>query len=179
MDSARAGTVIITLEVSLQQEIQRPGQGTEREMLERHLDYVRAALIQKLSGLDRDEAGRHLVPSLTTLLGLLKHSTDSQEHWFRVMMMGESVPLTYYRVDDEDADWRVDADDTVQSVIAAFRETCLRADEAGANASLDDVAHGTHRTLRWIYLHMIQETARHCGHADILRELTDGFIGEQ
>lgn len=108
----------------MQREIQRPGQGIEREMLERHLDYFRAALIQKLPGLDRDEVGRHLVPTLTTLFALVKHSTDTQDHWLRIMMMGESVPLTFYRVDDVDADWRVDPDDTVQSVIAAFREAC-------------------------------------------------------
>lgn len=158
----------------------RPRQGSEREILQGHLDYAREALIRKLDGLDTEEASRRLVPSMTTLLGIVKHSTDTQEWWFRVMMMGETIPLTYYTQDDPYADWRIEPHDTVQSAIEAFRAACARADEAVASCSLDDVARGRSdgRTLRWIYAHMILEMARHCGHADILRELTDGAAGE-
>jgi len=135
-------------------------------------------LISKLEGLDREVASKRLVPSLTTLIGLVKHSTDVQEHWFRIMMRGEKTLLTYYREDDEYADWRVEPEDTADSVIASYREACGRADRAVAECSLDDMARAGDRTLRSIYLHVINDTARHCGHADILRELTDGATGE-
>src|SRR5947209_5928936 len=92
----------------------RPHQGSEREILQGHLDFAREALIRKLDGLDTEAATRRLVPSATTLLGIVKHSTDTQEWWFRVMMMGESIPLTYYTEDDPNADWRVESYDTVQ-----------------------------------------------------------------
>lgn len=158
----------------------RPLQGTEREMLQANLDFLRDALVAKVEGITRVQAVSSLVPSMTTLLGLLKHSTDTQECWFRQRMKGEDIPLTYYRPDDEDADWRIDQHDTVESVVAAFRDACGRADRSVAGCSLDDVAPGTGggRTLRWIFLLMIEESARHCGHADIIRELTDGATGE-
>lgn len=158
----------------------RPGQGSEREMLQGHLDYLRQTLIQKAEGLDREDAGRQLVPSQTTLLGIVKHSTDTQEWWFRVIMNGEQIPLTYYTPEDEYADWRIEPHNTVESVVAAFQAACVRADEAVAPLSLDDITRGGgyERSLRWIYLDMIEELARHCGHADILRELTDGATGD-
>ncbi len=159
---------------------QRPGEGSERELLQGHLDYLRQTLILKLEGLDREAAGRRLVPSQTTLLGIMKHSTDVEEWWFRVTMNGEHIPLTYYTPEDEDADWRIEPHDTVESVVTAYRAACTRADEAIAAYSLDDITRGRgyERTLRWVYLHMIEELARHCGHADILRELVDGSVGE-
>ena len=158
----------------------RPRQGPEREMLQGHLDYLRNTLIWKLEGLDREGASLHLVPSLTTLLGIVKHSTDTQEWWFRVIMNGERIPLTYYTEDDPDADWRIEPHDTVTSVIAAYRGACDRANEAVTLYSLDDFTRGRgyKRSLRWVYLNMIDELARHCGHADILRELTDGATGD-
>lgn len=74
----------------------------------------------------------------------------------------------------------IDPGDSVYSVTAAFRQACSRADQAVAQCSLNDLAQGRGdgRTVRWIYLHSIQEMARHCGQADILRELTDGVTGE-
>lgn len=158
--------------------VQRPRQGSEREMLQSHLDFLRNALISKLDGLDRETVGNHLAPSLTTLLGLVKHSTDVQEHWFRVMMKGEKILLTYYREEDEYADWRIEPDNTVHSVIAAYREASSRADQAVAACSLDETAEGCDRNLRWIYLNVIYDMARHSGHADIAPELTDGAIGK-
>lgn len=158
----------------------RPSEGTERDLLQGHLDYLRDTLIWKLDGLDSEQASRRLVPSLTTLLGIVKHSTDTQAWWFRVIMNGEEIPLTYYTENDPDADWRIEPHDGVHTVVASYRRACDAADQAVAQYSLDDVAHGQGytRTLRWIYLHMIDETARHCGHADIVRELTDGLSGE-
>lgn len=155
---------------------QRPGQGSEQELLQGHLDSLRQTLIRKVEGLDREAASRRLVPSQTTLLGIMKHSTDTQEWWFRVTMNGENIPLTYYTPEDEYADWRIEPHDTVESVVAAYRAACARADQAIAPYSLDDLTRGRgyEQTLRWVYLHMIEELARHCGHADILRELTDG-----
>jgi Protein of unknown function (DUF664) len=159
---------------------QLPGQGSERQLLQGQLDSLRQTLIRKADGLDRVVASRRLVPSQTTLLGIMKHSTDTEEWWFRVTMNGENILLTYHTPEDEYVDWRIEPRDTVESVVAAYRAACTHADQAIAPYSLDDITRGRgyEQTLRWVYLHMIEELARHCGHADILRESTDGAAGE-
>jgi Protein of unknown function (DUF664) len=120
---------------------QQPGQGSERELLQGRMNDLRQTLIRKVEGLDREAASRRLVPSQTTLLGIMKHSTDTQEWWFRVTMNGENIPLTYYTPEDEYADWRIEPHDTVESVVATYRAACTRADQAIAPYSLDDITH--------------------------------------
>jgi len=103
---------------------QLPGQGSERLLLQGQLDSLRQTLIRKVDGLDRVAASRRLVPSQTTLLGIMKHSTDTEEWWFRVTMNGENILLTYHTPEDEYADWRIEPHDTVESVVAAYRAAC-------------------------------------------------------
>jgi uncharacterized damage-inducible protein DinB len=152
----------------------------ERETLEAFLDYQRAAVVGKLEGLDKEQATRRLVPSLTTLLGVAKHLAYVEAWWFQDVFSGRDV--TYPWTDeDPDAEFRVGGDDTVDSVIALYESMIEQSRSVVAAADLDDLATRDVRgsvSLRWILFHMIEETARHAGHMDILRELADGPTGE-
>ncbi len=146
----------------------------ERAMLQGSLDNQRAALLRKLDGVDREQATRHLVPSATTLLGLVKHCMEVERWWFRVVMDGQEGEF------DQLSTWRIEPGETVDALVAAYRAAAAACARAVAHYDLDDVSRRAGRptaTLHWIYLHMIEELARHCGHADILRELTDGATG--
>ena len=147
-------------------------------MLQGFLNYQRDTMVWKVEGLDRTQALLRLVPSGTTLLGMLKHLAYVERYWFRSVLAAEDVPFPWSD-HDPDADWRIEPGETVESIIALYREECGAADGAAAAYALDDVSRGQdrHFSLRWILGHMIEETARHCGQADILRELTDGAVG--
>lgn len=144
----------------------------ERVQLEEFLDGTRVELVEAVRGLTEDQARRRMVPSLTTPLGLLKHAAFAERVWFHVALAGrtraelgmpEQVDPTFVFTDD----------DTVGSAIAEYEQVCAEAREIAAGFALDDLAQHNRRgplSLRWIYLHMIEELARHAGHADILRE---------
>jgi uncharacterized damage-inducible protein DinB len=157
-----------------------PLQGQEKPTLVAFLNFLRAQVIVKVEDLDRDAATRQLVPSATTLASLVKHLTDVERWWFRIVLLGEDVALVSTR-EDPDADWRIEADDTVADLVAAYRAEVERANAIVEAADLDGLAvketRGDHVSLRWILVHMIEETARHAGHADILREQIDGAAG--
>jgi hypothetical protein len=145
---------------------------------ETFLDQHRIALSACLDGLTEQQAGRRLVPSKTTLLGLVKHATFVEKVWF-----GEAVTC---RSRDElgieagpDESFDLNADDTIRTVRQAHREACEASRQAVAGLDLDDLLYGNRRgplPLRWVYMHVLRELAQHCGHADILREqlLHDG-----
>ncbi|GAA1612621.1 DinB family protein [Actinoplanes couchii] len=143
-----------------------------RAQWEVFLDQHRAALRDCLDGLTEEQARRRLVPSKTTLLGLVKHVTFVEKVWFDEAVTGRprteiGIPAT----PDESFDL-TDAD-TVDSVRTAFTEACEASRKATADLALDDVLTGNRRgplPLAWIYLHVLRELAQHCGHADILRE---------
>jgi hypothetical protein len=144
----------------------------ERTQLEQFLDSNRAELVEAVEGLTEEQARRRLVPSLTTPLGLLKHVTWAEQVWFHVGLAGrtrEELGIPY----ENDPSWAVSEDDTVAGVIAEYRRVCDEARELAAPYTLDDLVLHNRRgplTLRWVYVHMIEEIARHAGHADILRE---------
>jgi uncharacterized damage-inducible protein DinB len=157
-----------------------PANGSERDLLISFLDLYRETVLLKVSGLSEEQLRRRLVPSATTLLGIVKHLGYVERSWFRMRLNGEdlSVPWTEQ---DPDADFRIEPDETAESVFAFYREQIERARAIVAKAQLDDRVKGKAKqpyTLRWILIHMIEETARHAGHADILREQTDGAAGE-
>ena len=143
-----------------------------RSQFEVFLDEHRAALTACLDGLTEEQARRSLVPSRTTLLGLLKHATFVEKVWFDEAVTGRSrseigIPAT------PDESFLLDDDDTIASVQRSHREACESARRATSPLGLDDLLHGNRRgpiPLRWVYLHMLRELAQHCGHADILRE---------
>lgn len=147
--------------------------GPERAMLVNMLDLNRESLIECVEGLSEDEARMRLVPSLTTPLALLKHVAAAERSWFqrRVAALPASEWDGYAMGDD--ASFAVSDDDTIASAVAGLRRAAVRGREIADPLDLDfTVSHDHHGdlSLRWIYLHMIREVARHAGHADILRE---------
>jgi hypothetical protein len=143
--------------------------GTQIEVF---LDEHRTALHDCLDGLTEEQARRSLVPSQTTLLGLVKHATFVEKVWFDEAVTCRSraeigIPAT------PDESFVLDDADTIATVQRAHRETCAASRRATASLGMDDILHGNRRgplPLRWVYFHMLRELAQHCGHADILRE---------
>jgi uncharacterized damage-inducible protein DinB len=153
----------------------------EREMLEQWLDFHRTTLLLKCEGLD-DEArkSRPVATSLLSLHGLVRHMAEVEQNWFRrVLLRDVDAPAMWSdpNIDDselvplDDADWEQD--------VATWLHECEQSRSAAAGHDLDDVGirRGKPCSLRWIYLHMIEEYARHNGHADLIRELVDGDVG--
>jgi hypothetical protein len=144
----------------------------ERVQLEAFLDEHRGDLNDCLDGLTEEQARRSLVPSRTTLLGLVKHATVVEKVWFDEAISCRSraeigIPAT------PDESFILDDTDTVASVRQAHRQACESARRATASLGLDDMIYGNRRgplPLRWVYFHVLRELAQHCGHADILRE---------
>jgi hypothetical protein len=143
-----------------------------RTQFEAFLDEHRNALNSCLNGLSEEQARRSLVPSRTTLLGLVKHATFVEKIWFDEAITCRSrieigLPAT------PDESFILDGTDTIATVRQAHREACEASRRATSALKLDDVVHGNRRgplPLRWVYLHVLRELAQHCGHADILRE---------
>jgi hypothetical protein len=149
----------------------------ERAALEAFLDYHRQTLLWKCSGLTPAQlATRACPPSTLSLLGLVRHLTEV-ENWFHAYD-GQPTGHRYSRRERPDADFddvdpaRADAD------LERYLRSCQRARAAVAGRSLDQVSPARPRSLRWIYLHMLEEYARHNGHADLLRQAIDGATGE-
>ena len=156
-----------------------PFRGGEKETLVGLLDLNRATLVWKLDGLDEDQARERHVGSLTTMMGLVKHMAYVESWWFLEYIDGrQDLELGFG--DDEEADFRLGLDETIASVTNLYERHVVAANEAIAAHELDDVGgelRGGTRSLRWVLGHMIEETARHVGHADIIRELIDGTTG--
>jgi uncharacterized damage-inducible protein DinB len=149
----------------------------EREVLEAFLDFYRRVVIRKVSGVSEDDAKRRLVPSMTTLAGIVKHLIGVERGWFERRLAQRPADAIVGIVGGGDDSWVVTADDTVDALIAEYEQTCEQSRLTAVRFDLDDVVPHPRLgqvSLRWIYVHMIEETARHAGHADILREQTDG-----
>src|SRR5271169_1335897 len=156
-----------------------PTTGPERVLLQAVLDWHRATLLYKCAGLTGEQlAERTVPPSDLSLLGLVRHMTKVERTWFRQRFAGEPVDNPFG--DDKAADFERTDPARAAADYARLTEEFKLADAAVANASLDEEF--THRgelmSLRLIYLHMIEEYARHIGHADFLREQIDGATGE-
>ena len=157
----------------------------ERETLDAWLDFHRDTLLGKCSGLTAGQLRERAVPpSGLTLLGIVRHMTDVERWWFRIHAANRDMTFRYFTEDDLDADFDdLDSHDAA-AVLAAFGEEVELSRAAVRGKSLDEVvpSHGDHpervRDIRWIYLHMIEEYARHNGHADLLRERIDGATGD-
>ncbi|MFI0898362.1 DUF664 domain-containing protein [Streptomyces sp. NPDC020983] len=153
----------------------------ERQVLETFLDHQREALRGKLRCLSEQQARRQLVPSPTTLVGLIKHAAAVERNWFEHYLAQrprEDITGDSY---GGPASWQVDATETVADVVAEFDRACSESRRLAARFDLDHTVPHEKKgrvSLRWIYVHLIREHARHAGHADILRELTDGARGD-
>ncbi|MFI0794873.1 DinB family protein [Micromonospora rubida] len=154
--------------------------GDERAVLESFLDFHRATVTRKLRGLSDADARRRLVPSLTTLAGLVKHLTLVERNWFPYLLAPEPGDVPPTTEEEAAASFTLDDADTVQSLLAGYERACARSRAVAAHFDVDHVVPHPQLgevSLRWILTHMVEETARHAGHADILRELTDGATG--
>ncbi|WP_344653487.1 DinB family protein [Cryptosporangium japonicum] len=141
-------------------------------MYETFLDEHRAEIAASLDGLTEEQARRSLVASRTTLLGLVKHLIFVEKVWFDEAITGRSRAEIGIGPSPDES-FVLDDRDTIASVLAEYEKTCAQSRRAAAGLSPDDVVTGNRRgplPMRWIYLHMLRETAQHCGHADILRE---------
>jgi uncharacterized damage-inducible protein DinB len=153
----------------------------EREMLEEWLEFHRITLLLKCEGLTDEQRKRRAIPSSRlSLHGLIRHMAEVERNWFVRVLLRQPETDHYFAVegiDDselvplEDADWAHD--------LEVWRESCNASRTSASHKQLDDTGlrHGQPCTLRWIYVHMIEEYARHNGHADFLRELVDGTVG--
>jgi len=142
------------------------------------LDFHRGTLLWKGAGLSDEQLKTASVsPSTMTLLGLLRHMAEVERWWFRTKAAGLELPDLY---SPEDADFENVASAVVEQDVANFSAECLTADDAVRTKSLDDTFEGRNGpiSLRWVYVHMIEEYARHNGHADLLRERIDGATGD-
>jgi uncharacterized damage-inducible protein DinB len=163
--------------------IRVPFTGAEKESLKVSLDRHRDAVLWKLEGLSDGDLRRQLVPSGTSLLGLVKHLAYVERSWFQGVWASQRVSFPWTR-EDPDADWRIEPGETTQDILDLYNGECDRSREiVAAASSLDEVVeHPRHQgwkmNRRWILTHMIEETGRHVGHADILREQLDGATGE-
>jgi uncharacterized damage-inducible protein DinB len=157
----------------------------ERETLDAWLDWHRDTLLGKCSGLTAEQLKEPAVPpSSLTLLGLVRHMTDVERWWFRIHGTNQEMASRYWSEENLYGDFENLDEPDAPAVVAAFWEEVGLARDAARDLDLDHVvpSHGDHpervRNLRWIYVHMIEEYARHNGHADLLRERIDGATGD-
>ncbi|HEV8557530.1 MAG TPA: DinB family protein [Actinophytocola sp.] len=161
---------------------QAPTVGGERDQLIGFLDFLRATVVWKCGDLTDEQARRSLVPSkLVTLAGLVSHLTLVEEWWFANVVGGEPDRWDEASTADPDVDWKQGADTPLPELVAAYQAQCEVSRRYVAERDLDDVItapNGKQFNVRWVLLHMIEETARHAGHLDLIREMTDGLTGE-
>ncbi|GAA1284189.1 hypothetical protein Psi02_34010 [Planotetraspora silvatica] len=156
--------------------------GDERAMLNNWLDWHRETLIVKCAGLSEERLReRSVPPSTMSLLGLVRHMAHVERAWFRRVLNGEDIPLLY-KTDDLDADFNDVDTASAEEAFATWRAEVEHARKLSAEVPLDAIGkqkrHGQDCSHRWILVHMIEEYARHNGHADLLRERIDGVTGE-
>jgi hypothetical protein len=146
--------------------------GDERATLQSLLQYQRDSIVRKVEGLTDEQARRSPVPSGTSLLWLVKHLSYAETVWLAIRFGGQPIALPDNELRDTD---------TLDEAVAEYRRTWAESDEIVAAADLDDLCQTIDREpkpdLRWVLAHLLEETARHAGHADLLRELIDGATG--
>ncbi|MCV7282823.1 DinB family protein [Mycolicibacterium flavescens] len=161
-----------------------PLDADERTALEAWLDFYRATLAMKCAGLDDVELSTTSIdPSPLTLHGLVQHMAEVERKWFRRVLAGEAVPSIYGAPDDttgHDGGFALSEHSTFAEAQSIWQREVTAARAACAGRDLDDTSPfpgGGQVSVRWVYLHMITEYARHCGHADMIRERLDGTTG--
>ena len=161
--------------------------GAEFVLLNEYLDYQRETVLLKAEGLSKEQLGRRLLPSDLTLAGILYHLALVEEGWMEVKYSGLAERKPWSDVDWEaDPNWEFRTGTTLspEELLSRYRQSCERSRQVVASASsLDQPSvmtfpDGRHFTLRWVLLHLIEETARRAGHADLIRESIDGSVGE-
>ena len=150
-------------------------------MLAAFLDFHRATLLWKLEGLTDEQVRRPMTPSGVCLLGIVRHSALVERWWFQIDFAGRDVDMLWSR-DDPNSDWRIERHETTEAIITFYEAESAKSREIIRHGSWNDLAARQDLrpgyTLGWIMTHMVEEKARHNGHADILREMLDGATGE-
>jgi len=157
-----------------------PITGGEKQSLHVSLDRHRDVILWKLEGLDDEQLRRAMTPSGTNLLGLVKHLGAVEYGWF-CETFGRDVEPLPFDPDVADADLRVGPTETTSDVVEFYGRARTAADRVIDEVALDELGmawFGEPVSMRWVLIHMIEETARHAGHMDILRELIDGATGD-
>jgi uncharacterized damage-inducible protein DinB len=161
--------------------------GSERALLGQYLDYQRGTVLLKTDGLNRGQMNRSHAPSTLTLGGLLYHLALVEETWMETRFLGQPEREPWIGVDwDADPNWefRTSADLEPDALRQRYEEACERSRQVVTQAtnldqlSVKPLSDGRQFSLRWVLLHLLEETARHAGHADFLRELIDGTVGD-
>jgi uncharacterized damage-inducible protein DinB len=152
--------------------------GTEREQLAHFLDLQRAAILRKVEGVSDEDLRRKMTPTGLSLLGLVKHLGTTELGLFRYEFAGEDMPFPW-NDDDPEEEFRIEPNETTAEILAFYREQIERSRQIVAEHELDEIGRNTpsQAALRWFVVHMIEETARHAGHMDIMREAIDGSTG--
>ncbi len=159
-------------------ELDNVDRGSEREQLPVFLDVQRSIIFRKVDGVSDEDLRRHMTPTGLSLLGLVKHLGYVEMGWFQEHFLGEEIVVPWTE-EDRDADFRIEPNETTADVLAFYQKQIERSRQIVAEHAFDEVSKQDGRpSLRWIILHMIEETARHAGHADIMREAIDGSVGE-
>jgi len=157
-----------------------PPLGDEKTCLNAALQRHRAAILWKLDGVNDHDLRRPMVPSGTSLLGLVKHLASVEYGWFCETFGRAAEPLPGVDADPE-ADMRATAEESTADILGFYQRACAAADEVIATVGLEETGQswdGKQVSMRWVLVHMVEETARHAGHADIVRELIDGSTGD-
>jgi hypothetical protein len=155
----------------------------ERETLEGFLDWYRAVVERKVDGLSLEDAKRVSTPTGMTALGILRHLGWVERGWFRETFAGEDVEAIDLDGDNS-AEFAIGEGDTVESVIAFYRaevgeaRRVVRESPSLDALSVRETSYGERVSLRWVMVHMLEETARHAGHLDLMREDIDGQVGD-
>ncbi|MEV5846544.1 DinB family protein [Streptomyces sp. NPDC051985] len=157
----------------------------ERTMLEGWLEFHRQTLAVKCEGLtDAQLRTASVEPSPLSLMGLVRHMADVERSWYRRVLADEAAPPLHWSDEDPDGEFHLTEADTWQEAYAEWQAEIEAARRAAAGFGLDDLSKGRHHrtgeqcNLRWIHTHMIEEYARHNGHADLIRERIDGATGD-
>src|SRR5918999_4963386 len=157
-----------------------PFTGAEKESLHASLDRHRDVVLWKLERLDDDELRRPMTPSGTNLLGLVKHLASVEFGWF-CETFGRPSDAIAFNEDDPNADMRAEPHETTAEIVDYYRRARTAADRVIGEVELEELGtawYGDAVSMRWVLIHMVEETARHAGHMDILRELIDGTTGD-
>jgi hypothetical protein len=160
--------------------VRPPEDGDELATQTGLLDFLRDTVVMKVAGLTDEQAFSHpFSPSALTPAGIVKHLTGVERFWFSIDFAGADLEWPWTE-ENPHGNFPLEPGDTLAAIVADYRAECARSRDVVAAAGLDDLAQGEDLSfnLRYALAHLIEETARHLGHLDLLRESIDGVVGE-
>ena len=159
-----------------------PYSGDERDVVNWLLDYQRYVLLRKVDGITEQQARQTTAKSDLTLLGLVRHLAEVEQYWLGTVFLGLQETMPWDDPDDRDADFHPGDNDTLADALVLLLAEMGRARQLASTTPFDSLSVGRRENqqvkLRWVLVHLVEEYARHCGHADLLREAIDGATGD-